>query len=104
MRCGAEGGLGMSKVLRNAQAGLVKKGDVLVELFTQEAGNGIAVEISSPVKQEFGAQIEATVRAVLLENQVEDCLVRLEDKGAMDFALRARMETAVRRATSEVQA
>ncbi len=92
----------MATVVRRAQAGLEKKNDVLVTIEPADAG-GIIIELTSPVRKEFGAQIEATVRAVLAENNVADCRVVLADKGALDFALRARLETAVRRATSEVE-
>lgn len=46
----------------------------------------------------FGDAIEATVRAVLEEFDVKDALVDVNDKGALDFAIRARMECAVCRA------
>ena len=93
----------MTTILRSAQAGTEKKNDVLVGISPMEIGSGICIELSSPVRMEFGSQIEETVRAVLYENEVNDCLVSVHDKGAMDFTLRARTETAVHRATSEVQ-
>ncbi len=93
----------MATVVRRAQAGMEKKNDVLATIEPAEAGSGIIIELTSPVRKEFGAQIEATVRAVLAENNVADCRVALVDKGALDFALRARLETVVRRATSEVE-
>ena len=93
----------MTTILRSAQAGIEKKNDVLVEISPNENGSGICIELSSPVSMEFGSQIEETVRAVLHENEVTDCFVIVRDKGAMDFTLRARTETAVHRATSEVR-
>ena len=42
--------------------------------------------------------IEQTVRDVLQEFQVESAYVVVRDKGALDFAIRARMECAVCRA------
>ena len=92
----------MKTILRSAQAGLEKKNDVFVEISPSENSSGICIELNSPVRMEFGSQIEETVRAVLHENEVTDCFVIVRDKGAMDFTLRARTETAVHRAKSEV--
>lgn len=93
----------MGKVLRKAQAGRVdKKNDVLVTIEPTEPGSGIQIEIKSPVIAEFGRQIRQTVQSVLEETAVDDVLVQVEDKGAMDFAIRARTETAIRRAQREV--
>lgn len=92
----------MRNVLRKAQAGLAdKKNDVLICIEPAVSGGGIKIEIKSPVLLEFGRQIRETVRAVLAENDIEDALVQVQDKGAMTFAIRARTETAVRRAIRE---
>ncbi|WP_243154228.1 citrate lyase acyl carrier protein, partial [Pseudoflavonifractor sp. 60] len=61
-------------------------------------GQGIQINLQSDVKAMFGDAIEATVRNVLAEFDVKDALVDVNDKGALDFAIRARMECAVCRA------
>lgn len=61
-------------------------------------GQGIQIELQSDVKALFGQAIEETVRAVLAEFGVQDALVDVNDKGALDFVIRARMECAVCRA------
>lgn len=92
----------MVKVLKKATAGRAERNDVLITIQPAEPGSGTVVEITSPVRLEFGRQIEATVKAVLQEQGVSDACVSVLDKSAMDFVIRARTETALRRAMSEV--
>ncbi len=88
----------MANIVKSAQAGLAEKNDVLISVEPAEPGSGIHIDVKSPVLLEFGAKIRTTVHAVLQENGIEDALVKVQDKGAMDFTIRARTETAVRRA------
>lgn len=93
----------MGSVLRAAQAGRAdKKHDALISIEPAEPESGIQIRIKSPVLAEFGRQIRETVQAVLQEADVTDVVVQVEDKGAMNFAVRARTETAVRRAQRKV--
>ena len=85
-------------IIQEAQAGSEAKSDILVMLEPAEQGSGIRILLQSPVELEFGRQIRQTLQAVLKENGVTDAVVKAQDKGAMDFTIRARMETAVRRA------
>jgi citrate lyase subunit gamma (acyl carrier protein) len=97
-----EGGINLGQqIVKSAQAGLDKKQDALVSIEPAELGSGINMEVKSSVFSEFGSQIEATVRAVLVEFGIEDVVVKVQDQGAMDFAIRARTETAVRRAMNK---
>jgi citrate lyase subunit gamma (acyl carrier protein) len=50
---------------------------------------------------EFGRQITETVHAVLDAQNICDATVQVEDKGALEFVLRARCDTALRRALKE---
>ena len=80
-----------------AMAGTLESSDVQITL-RPNPGQGIQIDLRSDVKDMFGDAIEATVRAVLEEFGVADALVDVNDKGALDFAIRARMECAVCRA------
>lgn len=80
-----------------AVAGTLESSDVQITL-RPNPGQGIQIHLESDVKTLFGDAIEATVREVLDEFQVTDALVEINDKGALDFAIRARMECAVCRA------
>ena len=80
-----------------AVAGTLESSDVQITL-RPNPGQGIQIELQSDVKALFGQAIEETVRAVLAEFGVQDALVDANDKGALDFVIRARMECAVCRA------
>ncbi len=91
----------MAQVKQSGQAGIAEKSDVLVTIEPREPGTGRHIEVKSPFRLEFGRQIMETVEAVLNEQGIDDVAVLVEDKGALEFALRARCETALRRALKE---
>jgi citrate lyase subunit gamma (acyl carrier protein) len=74
------------KIVKEALAGTLESSDVMVE-----------VVINSEVFRQFGAQIDKVVRETLGKLGVEAGLVVIEDKGALDCAIRARVQTAVLR-------
>lgn len=84
-----------------AMAGTTESSDVMVMLWPNPAG-GIVIDLKSDVMVSFGDAIEATVRDVLKEFDVNDAQVSIVDKGALDFVIRARMQCAICRA-AEIQ-
>lgn len=82
---------------RPAMAGTVESSDCMVTI-APNPGAGIEIELESNVKALFGESIENTVRTVLGEFGVEEALVTVTDKGALDFVIRARTQCAVCRA------
>lgn len=83
------------KLPSKSVAGTLESSDVLVEL---EPSDSVVVQIQSLVKKQFGASIEASVREELKRLGVDGAIVRINDHGALDCTIRARLETAVRRA------
>ena len=87
------------EIKKIASAGTMESSDVYVEI---EPGNGqLEICLESVVKVQYGAAIEATVRDVLNELDVADACVRVNDRGALDCVIRARVETAVMRGREE---
>ena len=84
-----------------AMAGTTESSDVMVMLRPNPAG-GIVIDLKSDVIVSFGDAIEATVRDVMKEFDVNDAQVSIVDKGALDFVIRARMQCAICRA-AEIQ-
>ncbi len=87
------------QILRQAKAGISDKGDVVVQVEPSEAGSGINLDIKSKVMAMFGKQIRASVLEVIESYNLADLNVSIEDQGALDFAIRARVQTALERAT-----
>jgi citrate lyase subunit gamma (acyl carrier protein) len=83
------------KIARRAQAGTLQSSDLMVAL---EPAEDLSVEITSTVKKQFDHLIRAVVSDVLSSHGVTAGRVRVTDRGALDYAIRARVETALQRA------
>ena len=86
----------MAGIERHAHAGTLESSDVYVEIAPRDGG--IELELESAVLAQFGDEIRAAVLETLFEQGVDSAWVRLVDKGALDCVIRARVETAARRA------
>ena len=88
------------KILRTATAGTLESNDVMVYVSPGEAG-GVVVEVNSIVEKLYGEHIAGMVEKLVAALGVENAKVVLQDRGALDFAIKARVETAVLRAARE---
>ncbi len=91
------------KILREAEAGLQEKGDVVIQLKPESVGSGIQLDIESKVMALFGDQIRASVLEEIAVYGLTDLSVSVTDGGALDYAIRARVQTAIERAIREEQ-
>jgi citrate lyase subunit gamma (acyl carrier protein) len=86
------------KVAKRAQAGTMQSSDLMV--LVEPAGE-LVVEIESTMKQQFEHLIRKKILEVLAAEGVVAGRVRVTDRGALDYAIQARLETALRRARAE---
>ncbi|MCA7012114.1 citrate lyase acyl carrier protein [Dickeya dadantii] len=84
------------KIIKEALAGTFESSDVLVKVAPAEGP--LTVVINSEVIKQFGAQITQVVNDTLRTLGVESGTIVVEDKGALDCVLRARVQSAVLRA------
>lgn len=84
-----------------AWAGTMESSDIYVEVMPLAAGSGIDLEVNSVVYAQFGEAIEATILETLKTLEIEDMKVVVNDRGAVDCTIKARVETAVRRLSEE---
>ncbi len=89
----------MPDILQRATAGTMESSDAYVEIEPNE--NGLEIQLDSVVLQQFGKDIEQSVRAVLLQYDIHNARLNLVDRGALDCVIRARVETAIRRGKGE---
>lgn len=82
---------------KTAAAGSTSSGDILVTI-APNPGGGLEIDLTSKVKLPFGDAIEATARRVLTENGIADARVELQDQGALDCVICARIQCALCRA------
>lgn len=82
-------------IKKQAICGTLLSNDCLVAI---EPGDGdIKIQIESIVKDAFGDQIEIAIREKLSEMNIGSCHVKIDDKGALDCTIKARVEVAVNR-------
>ena len=91
----------MAKLLGTAQAGTMESSDLLITVAPGDVGCGIQMTLESPMKIQYGDQIKAAVKAALAEFALTDVAVDINDKGALDCTIHARVRTAVERAGLE---
>lgn len=83
------------QISKKAQAGTMQSSDLIVFV---EPAHDLIVEIESTVQQQFGHLIRQRVEGVLKKLKVERGRIAISDRGALDYAIDARLEAAVRRA------
>lgn len=87
------------KIMKTAQAGALESSDVLVTVSPNPEG-GIKVELDTKplIKKQFGRQIEKVICETVEELGAEDAMIKAQDKGALDYTYRARVQSAIERA------
>lgn len=89
------------EILKPAAAGTLESSDAMV---TVEPGEGVTLELSSSVMNQYGRQIKATVLETLERLDVKNVHITVVDKGALDCTLKARVECAVLRSCGKSDA
>jgi len=84
------------KITRSAVAGTLESSDVFVTVAPSE--DGLSIHIESVVYDQFSELIRAAASETLTRFHVNNAVVSLNDRGALDCTIRARVETAIRRA------
>ncbi len=87
----------MSRVAEAGQQGESIRSDCWVRV-EPRADGGLELRVRSKVDAMYGMAIRTTCRTVLEALGVKDITVTLEDEGALDYVISARLEAAVKRA------
>lgn len=80
-----------------AKAGTLESNDILIMVSPNEH-NKVDIEIESIVMKQFGDEIKEVIENKLKELSVTSVKLKAQDKGALNYTIRARVETAIRRA------
>lgn len=86
------------KLVNSAIAGTLESGDVMIELNPGE--NGVEIDLQSTVESQFGKYIRSVIVDTCREFELENVKVRVQDKGALDCTIKARMTTAILRSSN----
>ena len=84
-------------ILRGAVAGTLESSDVYVRIAPGD-GQGIELDIESVVLAQYGPAIRACVLETLEALHISSCHVTIQDRGALECVLQARVEAAALRA------
>jgi citrate lyase subunit gamma (acyl carrier protein) len=85
------------EIQQSSIAGTMESSDIMI---TVEPGSGkIEIELESIVEKQFGGEIHRAILETLEEMEITNARIRAVDKGALDCVIRARVKTAVHRAS-----
>ena len=83
-------------------AGTMESSDCLITVEPKEDGK-IQIEVDSVVQKQFGSQIESVIRKTLVEMNVSSAWIKINDKGALDCVIIARLKAALIRSNEELE-
>jgi len=82
-------------IKKKGQAGTMQSSDLMVFV---EPADELTLEIESTVKKQFEHLIRAKLEEVLAKQGITKGKIRITDRGALDYAIEARLEAALQRA------
>lgn len=84
-------------LLKDAQSGTTDKSDALV--YVKQKNDVREVMVESSVQSLYGMQIKKLALKILEEKNINNISVKIVDKGALEFTIRARIMSALSRAS-----
>ena len=86
-------------ISKAAKAGSLESNDLMIMI---EHSDKLDITLNSVVNEQYGDKILKAINEVLDEEGVTKANIVIEDKGALDFTIRARMRTAIERSQNEL--
>ena len=87
-------------IKRVGLSGTMESSDIMITLEPNNA-QILDIELDSTVGKQFGREIRRVIIETLIEMGIEGAKITAVDKGALDCTIRARVRTAVLRATDD---
>jgi len=85
------------KVVNSAYAGTLESSDVYIQV-NPISEDVVEIELESSVEELYGEEIEELIKETLKQMNVSYVQVKIQDKGALDLVIKARLQSAVLRA------
>lgn len=82
---------------RQAIAGTLESNDIHIAISGSNGESGNKIVLESIVVKQFGPAIQAVIEACLADASLRGVEVTAKDRGALDWTIKARMETAITR-------
>lgn len=86
------------KIKHAAVAGTLESSDVMVRIEPLEDTQEVSVQITSSVEKQFGDAIASIVQEMIAQHDIQGAQIIVDDKGALECVLRARLEALLARA------
>ncbi len=90
----------MNKIKKSAYAGTLESSDAFVQIEPIEEDE-IRVELTSSVEEMYGDDIRELIKSVIKELSISYISVKVQDKGALDYVIKARLQAAILRANED---
>lgn len=84
------------RILKEASAGAFEANDCLVTV--RPLAYELQIELESSVMARYGQKIKDTALYILQRMGINNGFISIKDKGALDYCIKARIITAVKRA------
>jgi len=90
----------VNKIKKSAYAGTLESSDAFVQIEPIEEDE-IRVELTSSVEEMYGDDIRELIKSVIKELSISYISVKVQDKGALDYVIKARLQAAILRANED---
>lgn len=88
----------MLKIKKYAVAGKPAASDCMVEVLP---GDKLIINLESVAKSRFEEHLKKLINEVLKELEITEGHIKIDDHGALDYCIKARIITAVKRSDAE---
>lgn len=85
------------EIKKTAVAGTLESSDIQFTISSNS--KGIDIELDSQVVKQYGEHIKGLIKDTLINHKIKNAKVKAVDKGALDCTIKARLITAINRAT-----
>ena len=82
------------KINNKSQAGSLESSDLIIYL---EPADKLRVEVDSSVSPQHGDEIGELIKEELKKYKIEKVYIKVQDNGALNLTIRARLKTALKR-------
>ena len=84
-------------LVKTGMSGTMESSDINIIIGPSETG-AIEIDLQSSVEKQFGKQIRKTIEDTVKKHGITSANIKAVDKGAIDYVIIARTETAIFRA------
>jgi len=88
------------KAVKNSAAGTLESSDVLVTIVPAD-GSAVNLSVDSIVMKQYGGRIRSVAEEMIGTSGLSGASVMIQDRGALECTLRARLEAAIERTAAE---